>query len=320
MHVRPASSRRWCVGRQGDDEEQGRIRRCQDVAGVVRRIVDEEAIGGEEGARQEGPVKKRHRPRRPPPQAPRRRPQARRQQLRRPQQQRRLPKTATKKTATKKTATKKTATKKAPAKKNVSKKPAATKPSGAKKTATKKVAASAAAGTKAPAKSAAKRTAATSARTDAAGPSADRTTTKASRKTSVTAKQEKHDKPKYLSDKKWLAARREELIAERKRYTHSAEALAAEAAALMADREPGDVQFDEESGEGDTLAVERDRDLALSAQAREKVDEIDAALDRLDRGTYGQCIVGGPGDYIPEERLEALPMAPKCIAHQTSMF
>ncbi len=130
----------------------------------------------------------------------------------------------------------------------------------------------------------------------------------------------KQDRPKFLSDKKWLAARREELLSERSRYTHNAEMLLAEAASLMADREPGDVQFDEESGEGDTLAVERDRDLALSAQAREKVDEIDAALARLDQGTYGQCIVGGPGDIIPQERLEALPMAPKCISHQTSMF
>ena len=67
----------------------------------------------------------------------------------------------------------------------------------------------------------------------------------------------------------------------------SADRLAAEAAALMADREPGDVQFDEESGEGDTIAVERDRDLALSAAARQSVAEIDAALQRLDNGTYG---------------------------------
>ena len=54
--------------------------------------------------------------------------------------------------------------------------------------------------------------------------------------------------------------------------------LRAEADALIEGREPGDVQFDEESGEGDTLAVERERDLALSAQARAAVDEIDAAL------------------------------------------
>ena len=42
--------------------------------------------------------------------------------------------------------------------------------------------------------------------------------------------------------------------------------------------EPGDIQFDEESGEGDTMNVERERDLALSAQARAAVDEIDRAL------------------------------------------
>ena len=35
------------------------------------------------------------------------------------------------------------------------------------------------------------------------------------------------------------------------------------------------MQFDEESGEGDSIAVERDRDLQLSAQAREAIQEID---------------------------------------------
>ena len=122
--------------------------------------------------------------------------------------------------------------------------------------------------------------------------------------------------PAWLKDAKWLKKQREALIAERLSYTHSADALAAEAAALMADREPGDVQFDEESGEGDTLAVERDRDLALSARAR--VDEIDAALARMDAGTYGICVSGE--DIIPKERLEALPMAAKCVMHQTAMF
>ena len=63
--------------------------------------------------------------------------------------------------------------------------------------------------------------------------------------------------------------------------------LKAEADALMSEREPGDVQFDEESGEGDSLAVERERDLALSAQARAAVELIDAALARVEAGTYG---------------------------------
>ncbi len=111
----------------------------------------------------------------------------------------------------------------------------------------------------------------------------------------------------WLSDAKWLASQREALLAERQRYTANAERLAAEAASLMADREPGDVQFDEESGEGDTVAVERDLDLALSAQARDAVEEIDAALARLDDGSYGFCVVSG--DPIQKERLEAIPQA-----------
>ena len=55
----------------------------------------------------------------------------------------------------------------------------------------------------------------------------------------------------------------------------------------MEDLEPGDVQFDDESGEGDTLVVERERDLALSAQARQTIADIDAALARIEDGTYG---------------------------------
>jgi RNA polymerase-binding transcription factor DksA len=122
----------------------------------------------------------------------------------------------------------------------------------------------------------------------------------------------------HLRDEEWLAGQREALMRERASYTTSAERLAAEAAALMADREPGDVQFDEESGEGDTIAVERDRDLALSAAARQAVTEIDNALARLESNTYGLCLVGN--DVIPKERLEAIPEASVCVQHKTSMF
>ncbi|MFV1989544.1 MAG: TraR/DksA family transcriptional regulator [Acidimicrobiales bacterium] len=106
-------------------------------------------------------------------------------------------------------------------------------------------------------------------------------------------------------DKDFLTAQRALLLEERAQYTASADRLEAEAQQLAADREPGDVQFDEESGEGDTISVERDRDLKLSAKARENVQEIDEALDRLLAGTYGIC--ESSGEPIPKERLEFIP-------------
>ena len=98
---------------------------------------------------------------------------------------------------------------------------------------------------------------------------------------------------------------------ERETYVRQAHDLAAEAEALASEREPGDTQFDEESGEGDTLNVERERDLALSASATQAVEEIDRALRRMDTGRYGIC--ERCGKKISVARLEALPFAALCI-------
>ena len=98
---------------------------------------------------------------------------------------------------------------------------------------------------------------------------------------------------------------------ERETYLRQARDLAAEAEALASEREPGDTQFDEESGEGDTLNVERERDLALSASATQAVEEIDRALRRMDTGSYGIC--ERCGKKIAVARLEALPFAALCI-------
>ncbi len=98
---------------------------------------------------------------------------------------------------------------------------------------------------------------------------------------------------------------------ERQTYVRQAHDLAAEAEALAAEREPGDTQFDEESGEGDTLNVERERDLALSASATQAVEDIDRALRRMDIGTFGIC--ERCGKKIAVARLEALPFAALCI-------
>jgi DnaK suppressor protein len=110
---------------------------------------------------------------------------------------------------------------------------------------------------------------------------------------------------------KFLEGQVKLLNEERETYTRQATALRAEADQLAQDRDPGDVQFDEESGQGDSMNVERERDLALSAQALAAVDEIDRALGKIQLGTYGVC--EKCGENIPKERLKALPYAALCV-------
>lgn len=117
---------------------------------------------------------------------------------------------------------------------------------------------------------------------------------------------------------KFLEAQRKALLEERERLLRHSEALKAEADALAADREAGDTQFDDESGEGDTLAVERERDLVLSAQAQQTIAEIDHALGKIEDGSYGICEISGQS--IPKERLKAIPWARERVEFKATGF
>ena len=64
--------------------------------------------------------------------------------------------------------------------------------------------------------------------------------------------------------------------------------------------------------------MERERDLALSAQASAAVEEIDRAIAKIEDGTYGVCeqCYG----TIPKERLRALPFAALCVQCKSAGF
>ena len=117
---------------------------------------------------------------------------------------------------------------------------------------------------------------------------------------------------KGYTEERFLNHQRNVLERERATYLEQANSLQEEADLLVAEMEPGDIQFDEESGEGGTVAVDRERDLTLSAQALEGVVEIEAALAKIGSGKYGVC--EGCGELIPKPRLEALPYARLCMA------
>ncbi len=113
------------------------------------------------------------------------------------------------------------------------------------------------------------------------------------------------------TEERFLAHQQSALQSERATYLEQAQSLRAEAESLVEEMEPGDIQFDDESGEGGTVTVDRERDLALSAQAMAAVEEIDHALAKITNRTYGIC--ESCGRLIPKQRLEALPFARLCI-------
>jgi DnaK suppressor protein len=68
---------------------------------------------------------------------------------------------------------------------------------------------------------------------------------------------------------------------------------------------------DEHDPEGATVAFERQHVAALAEAAREHLAGIDAALARLEDGSYGVC--EACGQRISAERLAARPEARTCV-------
>jgi RNA polymerase-binding protein DksA len=103
---------------------------------------------------------------------------------------------------------------------------------------------------------------------------------------------------------------RRELVDERQRLADALDAV--NHTGSLAD-ETGDLS----SGPGDHLADNatetfmRELDGGLEENAEHIIQEIDAALARIENGTYGTC--GVCGRPIGEERLEAVPYATLCI-------
>ncbi|MGH7587900.1 MAG: TraR/DksA family transcriptional regulator, partial [Gemmatimonadota bacterium] len=60
---------------------------------------------------------------------------------------------------------------------------------------------------------------------------------------------------------------------------------------------------------------EKDRDILIRLEERESAEmrRIQAALERIDDGSYGLCQICGRS--IPRDRLEELPTAFRCIEH-----
>ena len=65
-----------------------------------------------------------------------------------------------------------------------------------------------------------------------------------------------------------------------------------------------------DQGESSEVDIQEDIEFALIQMKSETLTKIDAALRRLEDGTYGDCFECG--DQITEARLRALPFAVRC--------
>jgi DnaK suppressor protein len=82
----------------------------------------------------------------------------------------------------------------------------------------------------------------------------------------------------------------------------------------MSDRSTSDPDSAAEVG---TDSFERETALRIAGSEARELQEIDEALDRIEKGTYGIC--EGTGEPIPKKRLEVFPTARYCVAYQAEL-
>jgi DnaK suppressor protein len=76
---------------------------------------------------------------------------------------------------------------------------------------------------------------------------------------------------------------------------------------------PGQMTYGSQAAAASQVFAQQ-RDLALHDRSQAQLELIDAALARIDAGTFGTCL--RCGQPIAEARLEALPWAAQCITCQ----
>lgn len=105
-------------------------------------------------------------------------------------------------------------------------------------------------------------------------------------------------------------AARERLMAERDRVAAERQALRDDLSHSLEDATDEDGN-DSHLADSATETLDREIEQSLEDNAEHLLESIDAALARIDDGTYGRC--DRCGNPIAQERLEALPYATRCI-------
>jgi RNA polymerase-binding protein DksA len=101
------------------------------------------------------------------------------------------------------------------------------------------------------------------------------------------------------------------LLDERRRVEHALATLRDEHRGSLDDEVEEIGASDNHLAETATATLGREIDYTLGENSGQMLAAIDAALKRIDEGTYGTCV--SCGEQIRYERLEATPWASLCI-------
>ena len=104
---------------------------------------------------------------------------------------------------------------------------------------------------------------------------------------------------------------REALTQERRRIQAALDNLHEENPGSITDETGEDAVYDNHLADTATDTYDRELDYTLGENSEHVLAEIDAALERIEDGTYGICT--NCGKQIAPERLEARPWATLCI-------
>jgi RNA polymerase-binding protein DksA len=107
------------------------------------------------------------------------------------------------------------------------------------------------------------------------------------------------------------------LLEERTRVQAALENLREETAGTLYDDAGEESAYDNHLADTATETYDRELDYTLEENSEHVLGEIEAALTRIEGGTYGVCT--NCGKQISEERLEALPWAALCIDCQRNL-
>jgi len=112
-------------------------------------------------------------------------------------------------------------------------------------------------------------------------------------------------------DDKRLVLLKEKLISEKSRLKDELKAIEEGNVNQTQSEATGENSYEDDFADSATATFEREKDLSLERNIKDLLFRVDKALEYMEKGTYGRCIVCGKD--IDPARLKAVPYTDLCI-------